>query len=358
MCEEVKNYLPFSEKYLPSSFKDLVHSRKTNKILEFLSGNFEEELPNILLYGTAGSGKYSRLFVTLKHFFDQDILPNVKAIDVDTGYFTELPCAKSVGNKKVLFSLVSKVHCEIEVSQAHIDKALILFLENYCKTKNVNLNVKKHIILRNIEFLKRETQNSLRKLIEKHKSRAIFFVTTRSLSRVIIPLRSRFLILPVKSPGKEHVFEIVKEISHKENFSVTEPKLNKIIRKSLYGPSGTINLNKFMVTLEGSLIISGKSKILKVYETETNELLSFLIKSVKKKNHREIRNILYKIYESTKDNFKEIVFGDFYREMLKEVKDKKTFSILTSEWDSKMNSIFVEQCLFQAEAYLFSICEL
>jgi len=363
--DELNNYLPLCEKYIPKTFSECSHSHKTSKLLKSVSDrkNIDDGLSNIALYGPAGCGKYTRLLITLNNYIGNKSNPyrtSVKAIDVETGSFVPLPNSKSKVKHKVIFALVSKSHCEIELCQANANKALIPFLDYYSKTKNIYLNIQKYVILRNVEALKKETQNALRRIVETCQSKIRFMLTINSLSKLIDPLRSRFLCVNVCPPTKKEVISIINNIADKENFKISNKKIETIIEKSYSGPLPTINLRELFLTLEGSLIISEKNKVSKIYISEKNEASDMLVKAVKKGNRDEIRNLIYKIYELMKDDFSNIVTCDFFRKMLDNIKDKDkiNFISITSHWNSEINKNYIMQPILQAEAYIYAVCDL
>ena len=337
-----KDYIPFSEKNIPKTFLECKAT-----LLQSLS-----DIPNILLYGKEGCGKYTRLMIMLNNYLGNlcdpyKVVP--RAINVETGSFVPIQTYKV---DKVIFAMTSQVHCEIELSQANSNKAIVPFLEYYSKSKNINLNIKKYVILRNVECLKKKIQNSLRRIVETSNS-IIFMMTTTYLSNIIKPLQSRFLCIRVSSPSIMESTQIINSICKKNNFKITSKKIESIIEKSYYGSSRTINLRELLLTLEGSMIS-------KSFISERNEVSDLLIKQVLKGNREEIRNTIYKIYEMMKDDFVLIITCDFFRKMINNIDEKiiKDFVHLTSYWNSEINKNHISQSIFQAEAYLYSVCDL
>ena len=108
------------------------------------------------------------------------------------------------------------------------------------------------------------------------------------------------------------------------------------------------------------MVLCNGNKITKVYISEKNEASDLLVKSVKIGNREEIRNIIYKIYELMYDEFKVIITCDFFNKMIDNFKesDKINFVYLTSKWNVNINKNYLLNTIFQAEAYIFAVCDL
>ncbi len=354
------NILHFFFKYIQKTFEECLHLQKTNYILKNIANikKVDGGLPNIVLYG--GSGKYTRLMITLKTYLENNNYSNdpykmlVRAIDSVTGSFVQLPTSKNKPKNRVIFAMVSQVHCEIDLNQAGADKTLIPFLEYYSKSKNINLGIQKYIILRNIKYLKRRTQNSLRRIIETSQSNIRFLITISSLTSLIDPLRSRFLCVSLAGPNLEDSTKIIKNILQYEKKKKTNKKILTIIEQSKKGSFKSINLKELLLTLEGSLILKNQ-----IYITEKNEAVDLLVKVVKKGNREEIRSVIYKIYELMRSEFTDIITCDFFGNMLhlKDI-DIKKFISLTEKWNVKLNQDNLLEPIYAAEAYIFAVCEL
>lgn len=362
--DNISNYICYSNKYSPLSISDCFSFKKSKMLNKFLNTmNVKDGIQNVVLYGPAGCGKYTILMLMLNKCYKNICNPyriSVRAVSTLTGGFVQLPSSKNKIKDKIIYVRTSKLHCEIELNQPNIDKALLLFLDYYSSTRNIYLNTYKYIILRNIEYLKRDTQNSLRRIIEIYQTKIRFLVTINSITKLIMPLRSRFIPIKTYPPSVEDSLLIIKNISIKENLKISKKKKMDIINKSLSGTCGFINLHKLFLCLEGSSIISKTNKIINIYSPYRNIYTEELINSVKKGDIDLIRNIIYNIYGKMKDNFKSIIIYDFYREMLNEIKDNKKFEFirLTSEWDSKINQSYIKDCILNAEGYIYSVCNL
>ena len=333
-------FFSMEEKYTPFCLSELNFSFDLNKKLEKLSS----DLPNIILYGNKGSGKYTRLFLTLKKSLNSNCSTKPVGISTETGKFTTLD------SKKIICGFISNYHIEIDLEQHNAGNAIIPFLLYYSKTKNITTNRKKYIILRHFEVLKKKTQNALRVIVEKNYSKICLLITSCSYTKTIEPLRSRFICLKIKSPTEDEVRNIINIILECENHKLYNNEINMIIKKSYYGSFNRINLNEVFLMLEGTLIKK------KVYISKRNEDIDRLILLVKRKNHKMISEFVSYYYEKNNSNFVELIFNDFYRRILPTIKDKYKITEITQKYDAMINEDFITEKILIAEGYLFEVC--
>ena len=357
----MENYIPYSIQYSPSVFTDCIESR-TLHILQTLSKNsLQEGIPNMILYGSSGSGKYTKIYIMLKHFVHSlcDITTlRMKAIDIETFSFTQLPTSKN--KQKVMSVIKSPIHIEIDIRQPYIKKALIPFLDWYTKNKNIPYKIHKYIIIRNIELLDIHTQKALLKYMECSTTR--FLCTTNSLLSLQKSLKSRTLCLFIPSPSIEETKNIIENVCSVQKIRITPSKINKIIEDSKKGTTEYIHLSQLYMILEGSIYISKKdnikdSKITKLYVTKKNYYTNLLIESIIKGDISNIRVTLYEIYEKYNYMFKEIVGCDIFRILYKKYYKKELISI-SSLWNHTLYKYSDIDSIVHAEAYIYKLCTL
>ena len=118
------------------------------------------------------------------------------------------------------------------------------------------------------------------------------------------------------------------------------------------GKCNLIYLNELILSLEGTSIIN------KIYKTEKQVILDNLLKLVKKGNRDDIRNYIFKLYENIPDEFNNLITVDFFKKIYDFIEDKEELIYITQKWNHEINKNYILNPIFQAEAYLFSICEL
>lgn len=354
---------PAFERHYPTSFNQCEHAKTTNIVLQNLLKNLdlEQGLPNIMLYGPEGSGKYTRAMITLCDFFGKQSLRNgsVKAVDPDTGRFTDIPGrGNTKKSKKAVYVISTQIHCEIDINQSNAERSLIRFLNYYSRTKNAFLECHRYIILRHADRLSRKTQNALRKVSETSSNTIRFIFTCKYKSGLITPLLSRFLCLPVEAPRERDAIKILKDIAKKENWKLTNPRIDKILKFSKYGTIGHIHLTEMLMVAEGSFMLSLGKRSFKIYMPDRLKATYLLLKEMKDGNRERIREVLQNIAVAMADSFTVIITGDLYRELLSCSEKKNDIVRITAEWNHRLSDKTIFYPLLAAEAFIFSICDL
>jgi DNA polymerase III delta prime subunit len=357
--DDLKYYIPWFEKYIPTTFSECDHSQNITLKLKKIAENcsLSAGLPNCILYGPVSSGKYSRICSMLSCFF-KETKENVfqqkfQRINVENGDFSVEKSTKEKG----VFAFMSSVHCELDLNQPNIEKCLMDFLDYFSRTKNVALDCHKYIILRHMDSLKRQTQNRLRRFIENKNRTLRILATSSGFSKIIEPLRSRFLCLPVPLPTEEETILMMKKIAQKENWKITKKKIEKMIETCKTG--NMIHLKQLFLIMEGSHLIEKKElKLKKIYIPEKKKIIINLVKKMKQGDRILLREYLEKMYICDQDNFAELLTKDLFWELLKEIEEKTKTKLthVVSEWSNRLIEDNLFYPLLQAEGYLFEVC--
>lgn len=179
------------EKYRPKTLDELVLSEKLkNRINEFSD---KEEIPHILLVGTAGIGKTSLAKILVEDILDCEYL-NINASD-EGGIDTIRYKVKSFA------------------SSASFDDKI------------------KVVLLGEADGLSRNAQDSLKEIIEEYSETTRFIFTTNHLSKISEPIVSRCERIDITytySQYKDHCKEILK----KENIEYEGTILDNILKIS------------------------------------------------------------------------------------------------------------------------------
>jgi len=221
------------EKYRPKKLTDLVLTEENGKIIQKFVGN--DEIPNLLLYGNAGTGKTSLA--------------------------------------KILVDTLDAEHLFLNCSEVGIDTVRTTITQ-FSQTKSFNGRMKV-VICDEIDSASGDAQRGLRNTMEENAGFCRYILTCNYINRVIQPLQSRCqsLLLAPPLPG------IVTRIGHilkSESVSMEETEKKKLVllAKRLYPDTRKLinEIQKFCV--DGAL----KLPDITVADSFAQEIVNFLVK--------------------------------------------------------------------------------
>ena len=246
----------FVEKYRSKTLDEYVGNEQLKQIVhQYLKNN---DLQNLLLYGTPGTGK-TTLAKLIVNNFDCDYL-YINASDergIDTIRDKVQGFASSASFKPI-----------------------------------------KIIILDEADFLTIQAQASLRNIIETYSRTTRFILTCNYLERIIDPLQSRCQVLKITPPSKKEVAQHISTILDQENINYELEDLALVVNK--HYPDIRKILNTCQVNnVEGTL------KIDKTVLT-SNSYKDGVLKELKSPSKSSFKNIRQILADSNLDDFEEI----------------------------------------------------
>ena len=246
----------FVEKYRSKTLDEYVGNEQLKQIVhQYLKNN---DLQNLLLYGTPGTGK-TTLAKLIVNNFDCDYL-YINASDergIDTIRDKVQGFASSASFKPI-----------------------------------------KIIILDEADFLTIQAQASLRNIIETYSRTTRFILTCNYLERIIDPLQSRCQVLKITPPSKKEVAQHISTILEQENINYKLEDLALVVNK--HYPDIRKILNTCQVNnVEGTL------KIDKTVLT-SNSYKDGVLKELKSPSKSSFKNIRQILADSNLDDFEEI----------------------------------------------------
>ena len=176
----------WSEKYRPKTIDELVVSENDKKIINnFIS---KDEIPNLLFYGNAGTGKTSTGKILISSLDAEDLFLNCAEVGID-----------DVRNTITTFS----------------------------KTKSFN-GKKKIVFLDEIDSASPAAQRGLRNTMEENSAYCRYILTSNYIHNVIVPLQSRCQTIQL-TPPIELIVKRIKYILSNENIKMENDSINKLI---------------------------------------------------------------------------------------------------------------------------------
>jgi len=232
------NDILWVEKYRPQTISDCILPDELKSTFQQFVDN--EEIPNLLLTGTAGVGKTT----------------------VAKAMLEQIGCTYMMINGS---------------EESGID-TLRTKIKNFASTVSMDGN-RKYVILDEADYLNpQSTQPALRGFIEEFSRNCGFILTCNFRNRIIEPLHSRCSTIEFRIPKEQkpklamHFMNRVQEILEKENVSYNEKVVAELIGK--FFPDWRKCLNELQRYSATGTIDAGI--LVNISETSIKELLSFI----------------------------------------------------------------------------------
>ena len=288
-----------NEKYVPNKLEDIEFG-KYNYLQDI------ENIPNTIIYGSSGCGKYTLLNTWLQSIYGNGVTKMNKIIKE----------CKLVNNSKVieLSIFYSKYHYIINPSLYGLyDKQVLLtFLKELSDTTDItNVFQKKKyskiVVIQNADYLSKNAQNALRSEIENNNNSIRIIFMVNNLNKLIEPILSRCLLVKISRPSNNYLESILNNVMEKEG--INNIKISKEIYPKLF-EYFSYNIRKLINFIEYLNIYNNTNNI-EVIEDIKNEKVKKSKKTKKNKSQEIIEN--YKnsnVIEEKKINYNIINIDD------------------------------------------------
>lgn len=279
----------WSEKYRPQNINDLVLSDGDKKIIENFIKN--DEIPNLLFYGNAGTGKTSTGKILISALDAEDLFLNCAEVGID------------------------------EVRST---------ITSFSKTKSFN-GKKKIVFLDEIDSASPAAQRGLRNTMEENSAYCRYILTSNYIHNVIVPLQSRCQTIQL-SPPINQVVKRIKFILDNENVSIDADNKLKLVGliKKLYPDIRKIINEVQKYCIDGSIDIPDISKV--------DDFAENILKLLLEKKILELRKFIIE----NENNFK----GDYTLLM------KSLFDLICDETKS-FNELQKKMALLTIGEYMY-----
>ncbi|KAG5684672.1 hypothetical protein PVAND_013889 [Polypedilum vanderplanki] len=185
--ENIAN-LPWVEKYRPATLDDLIsHEDIISTIKKFID---QDQLPHLLFYGPAGTGKTS----------------------------TILACAKKLYTPAQLRTMVLELNASDDRGIGIVREQVLTF----ASSKTIFGTGYKLIILDEADAMTNDAQNALRRIIEKYTDNVRFCIICNYLSKIIPALQSRCTRFRFAPLSLNQILPRLDYVVEKENVKITE----------------------------------------------------------------------------------------------------------------------------------------
>lgn len=256
------------QEIIPKQIEDFtLHSELINNILNFSN----EALVHSIFFGNYGYGKttLAKLMIA-NHLKIQPLHLYKKTFFI-------------FNHKDETFNILkSNYHYEINIQhytkqQQDMIPELILDLSN---TTDIHTHKYKIVILKNAEFLSRNIQHQLRRMMESYNKTCRIIFITHNLSNIDETIQSRCVKIAIPKPNKNNIITLIEPFINSHKLTID---IDHLIEECDY------NLNKIMIQLF-SLKINPTITNNNIITNYSNELWNIINK--KKININELKKIL------------------------------------------------------------------
>jgi DNA polymerase III delta prime subunit len=190
--------VPFSEKYRPTNFDDIVLDPSNKQILSNIIET--SYFPNLLFYGPPGTGKTTTI------------------INLINSYQTKL----NNKNKDLIIHLNASDERGIDIIRNQIS----LFVNS----KPLFNNGMKFVILDEVDYMTKNAQQALRYLLQNYSSSVRFCLICNYISKIDEGLQNEFIRLRFNQLPTTEMINFLNNISISENLNMSNHSLNCIQR--------------------------------------------------------------------------------------------------------------------------------
>jgi len=200
----------WSEKYRPTILDDICN--QDNIINSLKNILITKNLPHLIFYGPSGTGKTSTIQALVKYIFGVNYINHI-------------------------FEFNASEDRGINIIRDKIK----LYAKQSINT-NTNIPPWKIIILDDADTLTQDAQYALRRIIEQYSNITRFCIIFNNINKIIGPIFSRFAVYRFKPIQNINIYNRLKYIIEKEQITVSETLINKIITISDNDLRKAINL--------------------------------------------------------------------------------------------------------------------
>ncbi|MDR0767685.1 MAG: AAA family ATPase [Methanosarcinales archaeon] len=207
-------------KYRPDTFDGILGNRQTVETLTSLTAS--GSLPHLILFGPENAGKMTAALALAKRLYDDESELNFTYFNASD--FFEQGKNYLVRDPRFYRLLGTDDPKKIQKSVISIFKDII---NEYAAIAPMNADYK-IICIDSAEALTMEAQQALRRIMEKYSKTCRFILSSKSVSKIIPPLRSRGVTLFFSPVSPDELVPFMKEIAEKEGFGVGDEVLFEI----------------------------------------------------------------------------------------------------------------------------------
>tara|TARA_A100001015_G_scaffold16899_2_gene19746 strand:+ start:1621 stop:2541 length:921 start_codon:yes stop_codon:yes gene_type:complete len=235
------SFIPWVEKYRPTSFEKIVLDPFNKKVFENIIKT--QYFPNLLFYGPPGTGKTTSIINLIKEYQNK------------------------VNHKNLVIHLNASDERGIDTIRNQIS--------SFVNSKSLFNDGMKYVVLDEVDYMTKNAQIALKYLLQSYKSNVRFCLICNYISRIEETLQYEFVRLRFNQLPKDEVISFLKKINTEEKLNFSNKVLESI----------QINFNSDIRSMI-NYMQSNKSIIVNKKIID-NVLWENLLQSIKKKSMNE-----------------------------------------------------------------------
>ena len=221
--QQQQEYIPWTEKYRPSNFDDIVLDPLNKKL--FFNMLKKKNFPNILLYGPPGTGKTTTIINLINEY------------------------QKIKKNKSLVIHLNASDERGIDIIRNQIYQ--------FVKTKNLFETGFKFVVLDEVDYMTKNAQQALKYLLQICGNNVKFFLICNYISKIELSLQHEFVCIRFNQLPTSKICEFIRDICDKENLDISDQNIHTIqnLHKSdIRSMINFIQLNQNVIVQQSNII--------------------------------------------------------------------------------------------------------
>jgi replication factor C subunit 3/5 len=262
----IKNidFIPFVEKYRPTSFDDIVLDPLNKQILKNIIET--SHFPNLLFYGPPGTGKTTTIINLVKSYQEK--------LNINS---TELMIHLNASDERGIDIIRNQINCFVN-SKPLFHKGM------------------KFVILDEVDYMTKNAQQALRYLLQNYSKTVRFCLICNYISRIDEGLQNEFIRLRFNQLPNEDIILFLKNISEAEKLNISDNSLlsiQKLYNSDIRSMINFIQTNQDILNTEFNII--------------NNAIWEDIISKIKRDNISQIIEFIHEISISFNIDKKKII---------------------------------------------------
>jgi len=260
---EPRTFIPWVEKYRPTSFNDIVLNKENTTIFDTIFRlNY---IPNILLYGPPGTGKTTTIINLISKFQKNN----------------------NQENKGLMIHLNASDERGIDIIRNQINSFV-----NSKALFNVGM---KFVILDEVDYMTKNAQQALKYLLQEYRDNVRFCLICNYISRIDDSLQNEFVKLRFNQLPTTDIHKFLNKVNINEKLNLSDEQLSAIQNTYRSDIRSMINyMQSNQLAILNTQVISTKifAEIDKIIANSTVEKLRNMLYNVSKMYNIDTKTII------------------------------------------------------------------